>query len=161
PKPKLLINIPGASVRGPIKKNKLFYFFNWEQRNDRSATNESRVVPSLDLRQGILHYHNRQNVLSTVTPQQLRTMDPRGIGASAAVLQVFNKYPLPNDFSTLGDGINFQGFRFAAPGMKLYDTYTTRFDYQLNPNHNFFLRGQLQNDHWSLLAQQFPGQADS
>jgi hypothetical protein len=156
-RPKLLINIPGAAVGGAIKKNKLFYFLNWEQRNDRSEFNASRTVPSEKLRQGIVQYRNRAGALTEIGPQAIRTqIDPGGIGPNQAVLQLFNSYPVPNDF-TLGDGLNFQGFRFVAPLLLRWNTYTSRFDYQLNSRHTLFARGQLQNDR-STGAPQFPGE---
>lgn len=156
-RPKLLINIPGASVGGPIKKNKVFFFLNWEQRNDRSEENVSRTVPSLELRQGIVQYRNRDGQIVRLTPQDIRTrIDPLGIGPNPAVLQLFNSYPAPNDAS-LGDGLNIQGFRFTAPLQLRYTTYIARFDYQLNPNHNLFFRGQLQNDR-DTDPPQFPGE---
>lgn len=156
PRTKLLINIPGASIGGPIKKNKLFYFFNWEQRNDRSDSNEGRVVPSVLLRQGIYQYTNRAGDIVALSRAQVTALDPRRIGPNAAILQLLNSYPLPNDFSQLGDTLNFQGYRFNAPKQRRWNTYLTRFDYQLKPNHNLFFRGQLQNDH-ETDVQEFPG----
>ncbi|MCZ2148602.1 MAG: carboxypeptidase-like regulatory domain-containing protein [Bryobacterales bacterium] len=156
-RPKLLINIPGVSLGGPVRKNKLFYFMNWEQRNDRSEENAERIVPSEELRQGGITYRNRAGQFVHLAPSQARALDPRGAGAAPAVLRVFQQYPLPNA-STPGDGVNFLGYRFTAPLELLYNTYIARFDYQLAANHNFFFRGQVQNDR-STAAPQFPGQA--
>lgn len=154
PRQKLLINIPGVSLGGPIRKSKLFYFANWEQRSDRSESAEDRIVPSAELRQGIVQYPNR-GAVSALSPDQVRAIDPLGIGANSSVLQLFKTYPLPNN-TTEGDGLNFLGYRFTAPLRLRYNTYIARLDYQLNANHNFFLRGQLQNDH-STDPPQFPG----
>lgn len=158
-RPKLLINIPGAWVGGPIKKNKIFYFLNWEQRNDRSEANAERTVPSAELRQGIVQYRTRLGQLTRLGPAEVRALDPLRIGSNAAVVQLFNTYPLPNDTS-LGDGLNFQGYRFTAPLRLRYNTYTSRLDYQLNSNHNLFFRGQLQNDR-STGFPEFPGDQPS
>ncbi|MBI3682583.1 MAG: carboxypeptidase regulatory-like domain-containing protein, partial [Acidobacteria bacterium] len=156
-RPKLLINLPGASAGGPIRKNKLFFFLNWEQRNDRSEANVSRTVPSELLRQGVVQYRNRDGQLVRLGAQDIRSrIDPRGIGPNPAVLQLFNTYPAPNDF-TLGDGLNIQGFRFVAPLQLRWNTYTARFDYAVNAKHNLFFRGQLQNDR-STGSPQFPGE---
>lgn len=155
-RPKVLINIPGVSVAGPVKKNKLFFFLNWEQQTDRSDVNTDRTVPSALLRQGIVQYRNRQNQLIQLQPADVKNLDPLHLGANPAVLQLFNSYPLPND-ATLGDGLNFLGYRFTAPLALRYSTYISRFDYQLSPNHNFFFRGQLQNDR-STDTPEFPGE---
>jgi len=155
-RPKLLINIPGASVGGPIKRNKLFFFANWEQRSDRSEANVSRTVPSMNLRQGIIQYRSTAGQTIQLSPQQVRARDPLGLGPNQQVLQLFNSYPTPNDF-TLGDGANIVGFRFTAPLQLRNTTYTTRLDYNINSAHNVFVRGQLQNDR-STGAPQFPGE---
>ena len=155
-RPALLINIPGARVGGAIKKDKLFYFLNWEQRQDRSAANISRVVPSLGIRQGNVRYPIRGGGTGTLTPADIRTIDPRGIGVNTEVLRLFQSYPAPND-DTLGDGLNYVGFRFSAPLALRNNTYIARLDYNLSSKHMIFVRGQLQNDR-SISAPQFPGE---
>jgi hypothetical protein len=155
-RPKLNINIPGAQAGGPLKKNKLFFFANWELREDKSESNQSRTVPSNDLRQGFLTYRSAAGANVRLSPDDIRRIDPAGLGPNPEVLKVFNTYPAPNDF-TLGDGRNFQGFRFTAPLTARFKTYIARLDYNLSDKHNFFIRGQLQNDA-GLGAPQFPGQ---
>jgi len=56
PKAALKRNIFGASAGGPLKKNRLFFFGNWESRRDSTATPQTRVVPSDSLRDGVLLY---------------------------------------------------------------------------------------------------------
>ncbi|MDX2179764.1 MAG: carboxypeptidase-like regulatory domain-containing protein [Bryobacteraceae bacterium] len=154
-RPPLLINIPGGSLGGPIVKNKAFFFLNYETRRDASQVNVSRTVPSLDLRQGIVNYQRVGGGVGRLLPADLRRIDPAGIGANQAALQLLQSYPAPNDFS-LGDGLNVQGFRFAAPVGGKQDTYIARFDFTPTASHQFFVRGNLQNDRDSE-APQFPG----
>lgn len=49
-------NIYGASAGGPFKKNRVFFFLNWEGRKDRTATPQTRVVPTDSFRDGVLMY---------------------------------------------------------------------------------------------------------
>ena len=37
-RPALLVDVFGAAVGGPIKKNRLYYFLNYEGRQDRSGS---------------------------------------------------------------------------------------------------------------------------
>ena len=157
-RPKLLRNIYGASLGGPFKKNRLFFFANYEGRRDREAQSIVRTVPSADLRQGYINYLADNGSTVRLTPDQIRTMDPKGIGPSQAVLSILQGYPLPNDVS-VGDGLNFSGFRFAANEARKFDTYIAKIDWTITADgrHTMFWRGNLQNDN-SGGAPQFPGQ---
>ncbi len=154
--PKLNRNIFGGSLGGPIRKNKLFLFGNFEQRFDRFEESAVRLVPSDTLRQGIVQYISRAGSTVAVGPQELKDKLGDAFGVSARMLDMFRQnYPQAND-SSLGDGLNTAGFRFNAPRNASYRTYLARVDYVLNDNHRFFARGQLQNDS-SLGSPQFPG----
>ena len=54
--PKLIRNVFGGSVGGPIKKDRLFLFLNYEGIRLVSATPETEQVPSPTLRDGIIQY---------------------------------------------------------------------------------------------------------
>jgi len=52
-KPKSINNIYGATVGGPIKKNKMFFFSSWEATRERVGfTNTNLTVPTAPLRLG-------------------------------------------------------------------------------------------------------------
>src|SRR6266852_646653 len=157
-RPKLLRNIYGASLGGPFKKNRLFFFANYEGRRDREAQSIVREVPSADLRQGYINYLADNGSTVRLTPDQIRTMDPKGIGPSQAVLSILQGYPLPNDVSVV-DVLIFSGFRFAANEARKFDTYIAKVDWNITSDgrHTMFWRGNLQNDN-SGGAPQFPGQ---
>jgi len=148
--PQLIRNVFGGSAGGPIKKDRLFFFANYEGRRDREGVEEVRKVPTTSYRQGILTYYvdgAQGFTTTTLTPTDLKNMDPLGIGESQAVLAALQQYPLPND-PTLGDGLNQQGFRFVANEARKFDTYIAKFDYKITRDgrHAIFWRGNLQND---------------
>ena len=154
PRPKLLRNVFGTSLGGPVIKNRFFFFLNYEGRRDASEATVLREVPSADLRQGILKYERPDGTVGVLNPEDLKGIDPGGIGPDPAVLKVFQSYPQPNDV-TVGDGLNVLGDRFVAPTPVRWNTYIAKFDYTAG-RHSLFWRGNLQNDK-SSSDPQFPG----
>jgi hypothetical protein len=74
-------------------------------------------------------------------------MDPAHLGPNPAVLQYFDTYPLPNDFSQ-GDGYNTAGYRFAAPTHTTKNWYIAKMDYNITRDgkQRVSLTGALANE---------------
>ena len=160
PRPKLLRNIFGGSIGGPIKKQTLFFYFNFEDTIARREEPQLRVVPSETLREGTLRYFDISGNVQSITPEALQVMDPLGIGPNSAVLALLRQYPHGNDPDQGGDvGLNFMGFRFNGEMKEDKPSYIGRIDY-VSPNsvHNLFIRGSLADHQESEQAPQFPGQ---
>jgi hypothetical protein len=158
-RPPLLINIFGGSAGGPIKKNKLFAFINYEGRRDASAVSVTRTVPTETLKQGIIQYHNTAGQLVQVGPSQIQQIDSAGIGVNPTALKDLQRFPAGNN-SQVGDSLNTTGFTFNAPGHSVQNTYIAKFDYHATDRHSLFVRGNLQNDsadNGPANAPQFPG----
>lgn len=162
--PKLIRNIFGTALGGPVLKDRLFLFMNYEGRRDTEGVSvNAGTVPTPSFRAGNLSYlyQNAQggDSVYTLTPSDILAMDPQGIGENAAMLSLLQSYPLPND-PTQGDGLNTEGFRFPYNLKRSYNTYIARLDWNLGSRHTFFARGNLQND-TEPTAPAFPGQPPS
>jgi hypothetical protein len=154
--PQLNRNIFGGSLGGPIKKDRLFIFLNFEGYRDAEAVSAVRTVPTATMRDGVIQYlclnqnttacpGNTVTGLSGATytapagyfalsPEQITKMDNGSLGPHGpdpVVLQYMkNTYPLPND-STVGDGLNTAGYRFRAPTDTTKNWYIAKVDYNI------------------------------
>jgi hypothetical protein len=109
----------GAAGGGPlIPKNilggKTYFFANYQGTRFPLSESFDRLVPSADMRNGILH----DPVTGAI--YNLNTSDPRGIGINSSVQQLWNKFmPLPTPGAGCGpftgdgtcDGVNTLDFR--------------------------------------------------
>ncbi len=165
PRPKLIRNIFGGSIGGPIKRDRAFFFYSYEGRRDAAEESAVRDVPTATLRQGIVRYRCVVDAINnpdcpasgvrTLTPANILSLYPQTLGVNPVGLGILQTAPLPNDFS-IGDGLNHAGFRFNAPISVKLETHTARFDVVLTDRQNLFFRGNYQSDLFGR-APQFPG----
>jgi len=157
-------NTYGASFGGPIKKDKLFFFLNFETQKTAENQQETLEVPTDSFRQGIMKYVAADQSVVSLSPAQLASMDPDcsaagtcpwGGGVNPNVLAVLNQYPEPNG-STRGDGLNTASFTWSAPNPATLHTYIAKIDYTLSNSNHIFVRGNLLGDR-ILEPPQFPG----
>ena len=145
PIPPLIRNQFGGNVGGPIKKDKLFFFFSYDGLRAKTSHSYNPVVPDASFYNGQLNYVDTNgNLVTTPTtgPNSLASLDPQGIGADTALLNFLQTrgYPTPNN-NLVGDGLNTAGFFFVAPVNNKENTFIGKVDYQASTNHRLFIRG--------------------
>ena len=141
--PELKDNRFGFRFGGPIWpwKDKAFFFLNYEGRRFPRTTQILRIVPSDTLRQGILRF---RDTAGSIVSYDLKTSalcgpggdqicDPRGIGLSPLVNNLFKLIPAGNDPSA-GDQLNTIGFRGIVTNPLNNDYYNARLDYNVTSN---------------------------
>ncbi|HKZ80194.1 MAG TPA: carboxypeptidase-like regulatory domain-containing protein [Pyrinomonadaceae bacterium] len=164
-RPQLTRNQFGGSIVGPIKREKLFFFFDYEGRREARGISYLRLVPLNNFREGNLGYINNAGGISFLTAAQAAALDPQGIGPNQAFLSFLNsRYPQANDL-TAGDGINTGGFRFNAPSKRTENTETARIDWHPTDKQKIFGKFSIargtNTDTVNTVAVQFPDDPES
>ena len=161
PRPKLRRNTYGGTIGGPIKKDKLFFFYSYEGRSDNSEQTVVRTVPLSILGEGSMRYTATDGGTHVLTLSQLNEAFPQvGINPTAvsALADAAGKYPA-NDF-TVGDSrpgqpMNTAGFRFNAATKVDLNSNVAKLDWNINTNQSVFVRTSAIYD-LSSAAPQFP-----
>ena len=185
-RPKLDRNIPGASLGGHIWKDRIFFFVDFEDRQDRSEVPAGpQQVPSAALRDGVLIYQcdpTSPNISkcanpSTVqgltqmwtvpagdfglTPSQVKAIDPLLEGINSSMLPYMQLFPQGNSPGQSNDGgLAFNAFDFNSPNDISSNIYTARMDVNItrNGHHSAYVRGTLADISDDIGPAQFPGQ---
>ena len=144
PNEQVKVDTFGARIGGPIRKDKLFYFFNYEEFRLPATTSRARTVLTADASNGIFTWNGGPaagvDLLALAASKgQVSTVDPVIKQLLADVQGTLSQGTL----ALTGNPIT-RTFNFAAPSAQTRRYPTTRIDYNLTSKHRVGVSYYLQ-----------------
>ncbi len=160
PRTPYIRNQFGGDIGGPVKRDKIFFYFDLADSKIVQSATADPVVPLSQFLGGSLNYINNSDpscgdstrissftllpscisTLPNTGTTSVTSLDPGGLGFDESELTFINsRYPAANDLSQ-GDGVNTAGDRFTYPRPDDRITYVGRIDYNLTQTQRIFGR---------------------
>jgi hypothetical protein len=147
----------GVSVGGPIQKDKLFFYFNYEALRTHQQIPVDDTILTASAEQGIFSYRN-----SAGTLEQVNIMGLKNVSFDPVMQKLMAQIPPPSAInnSLVGDGLNTGGYRFNMRDNGTRDNLTGKLDYAVSTRHSLALsylwnrynldRPDLENDYSTI-----------
>ena len=141
PKPDLSRHQFGATLGGPVVRNRLFFYSYYEGFRQRTQVTQNNVIPAHDdLLQGVFRYVGSDGQIRAANVLQLSglPLDPvvqRDILARVPAASNVNNFDEGN--SAEGRRLNTAGYRFLQREQTDRDQWGLRLDYEATPRHRF------------------------
>jgi hypothetical protein len=157
-KPSSRFNQFGGAIGGPIKKNKTFFFFNYEGSRTSIPSTAISTVPTAAQRGGDFSstFDQKDRLIQIYNPfttapdpnnpgQYIRTQFPGNVipstlinSASSATAGLLSLIPLPNAAGAQYTGA--KNYVVVTDASDPFNDYSARVDHQLTQNNRFFVR---------------------
>jgi Carboxypeptidase regulatory-like domain len=159
PRNHLIQNQFGGNIGGPVKRNKLFFFFDYGDSRIISDAVVNRIVPLDSLRNGMVGYYTpsgSSDIVKYAPASELTSLDPQGRGTDTSWLAFVNgRFPHSN--ASGGDGVNSGGYTFNAPNDDYETNYVGRGDYTINDSMKVFARFTISRENAVEAPNEFGG----
>jgi len=139
-KPFLNLNQLGGKIGGPIKKDKLFFYVNYEAFRQHQQSLATRTLLTSDAANGIFTYTNAAGAFQKVNILQLS-----GLSLDPTIQGLIKQIPTPDKINTTtaGDSTslsalkNTGGYAFNIRNNRVRNNITAKGDYTMSPKNNF------------------------
>jgi hypothetical protein len=131
-RPRLNQNQLGASAGGPVRKDKLFFYANYEAVRAHQQTPVDLMILTAAARTGVFTYNSGAAV------RQVNVLTLRNVGGiDPAIQTLLNQVPDGGRINNndLGDGRNTGGYRFNQRNNETRDNITGKIDYNISTRH--------------------------
>ena len=149
-RPALNQNQAGASFGGPVRKDRLVFYANYEAYRLRQQTLRNRTILTPEAREGLFRYRAGGDI------RQANLLALRGFSIDPLIGALLAQLPAGGNNPRLGDGLNTTGLSFNGRNNTDRNAVTGKLDYFASPRHTFSAtylrntdaidRGDLAND---------------
>jgi hypothetical protein len=131
-RPFLNLNQLGGAIGGPIIKDKLLFFSNYEAYRLRQTSPQLNTILTPQARQGILQYRDAAGNL-----QSFDVLKAFNLQIDPYIAGLLQQIPAAGNSNGTGDGLNTTGYAFNGRSNVTRDNVTGKLDYYLSPRHVF------------------------
>jgi hypothetical protein len=139
-KPELSRHQFGGRVGGPIVRNKLFFFANYEGFRQETQTAQNVIIgANQDLYSGVFRYVATDGTVRSVNVLQLAglSVDPKLMSEQIAKIPAASNVNNRDVGDSRTQPLNTAGYRFNQTDLNNRDQYVFRADYELTSKHRF------------------------
>jgi hypothetical protein len=137
--PRLNQNQLGGGLSGPIRKDKLFFYTNYEAYRQHQQAPANRVILTAAARQGLYTYRDTAG-----NTRQANILTTAGVPIDPAMQALLSQIPGPEKINNydVGDSRanllrNTGGYRFNQQSNRIRDNVLAKVDYNLSTKHVF------------------------